>query len=136
MFSLLITIIAIALVAALALATIYYSNVYAGTSIAKTQATRALQEGNQIVGAFALYRADFEGALPTGTSDEIKAELVSKNYLTSIPSGEWVFRNDYAVRTDMDEAACLNVNKSIGINTVPLCSDAAYAGKSFCCSTE
>lgn len=135
MFSLIITIISVALVAALALATLYYGGEFVTDGQARAALTKIMQEGNQVVGALELYKAD-NGGFPSGTSDEIKTQLVSQNYLTQIPSGDWEFRNDFAVRTDLDESACLSINKKVGVDLVPECTDAAYAGRTLCCSTS
>lgn len=59
MFSLIITIVAIALVAALALATIYYGGTAFNKGAATAAATRAISQGQQIQGAMDLFNADF-----------------------------------------------------------------------------
>ncbi len=133
MFSLIVTIIAVALVAVLALATLYYGAQYVQDGQARAAITKIVQEGNQVVGALELYKAD-NGGFPIGTSDEIKAQLMAKNYLQQMPTGAWEFRNDFAVRTDLSEASCLIINKKIGVNSVPSCSDPAYTGQTVCCS--
>ena len=133
MFSLIVTVVAVVLVSLLALATIYYGGQYVADGQSRTTITKVLQEGNQVVGALELYKSD-NGAFPTGTSDEIKTQLLASNYLTQIPDGNWVFQNDYAVRTDLSQSACLVVNQRLGLSSIPACSDPAYAGKSYCCS--
>lgn len=136
MFSLIITIVAIALVALLALATIFYGTTFLSEGSARAMVTRTLQEGNQVIGAVELYKADHDGKLPTGTSDEIKATLLSTDYLKAWPDVNWEFRTDYAVRTGLSEDSCLSINKSLGIDTVPQCSDTNYTNRSFCCSAN
>lgn len=135
MFALIVTIISVFLVAALAIATLYYGGDFVSDGQARAAMTKILQEGNQVVGALELYKAD-NGGFPAGTSDEIKTQLVAQNYLKQIPSGNWEFRNDFAVRTDLDESACLTINKKVGVNLVPSCTDTAYAGRTLCCSTN
>lgn len=135
MFSLIVTIIAIVLVAALALATLYYGTTYAKDGLTRAQTSRAIQEGNQVLGAVELYKRDHETALPTGTNEQIQAALIDKGYLRAWPDGTWEFRNDQAVRTDLSEETCLSVNQRLGINTVPLCTDEGYENLRFCCST-
>lgn len=81
MFSLIISIISIALVAALALATIYYGGAGFNKSSDIATATKFLTQSNQILGADRLYRVDHEGAAPSTMQD-----LISGGYLTSIPS--------------------------------------------------
>jgi len=134
MFSLVITIIAIALVALLALATIYYGHSTFNDGHARAAAAKTLQEGNQIIGALELYKAD-KGSLPTGTNDEIKSTLLSNEYLAAWPTTQWVLRDDYVVRSDLDETACLMVNKQLKIDTIPVCDDPAFTGKSYCCKS-
>ena len=134
MFSLVIVIIAIALVAALALATIYYGGTALSKSSGEAISARALNEGNQVVGALELYRAE-HGALPTGTATEIKATLVSGQYLQAWPAEEWEPRNDYVVRTGLTHEACQAVNLKLGLSTVPSCTDSAFSARTVCCET-
>ena len=79
MFSLIVTIISIALVAALALATLYYGGAAFNKSSAMVEATRLTNQATQLQGAAELYRAD-RGAYPRNIED-----LVTHNYLKSIP---------------------------------------------------
>lgn len=80
MFSLIITIISIALVAALALATLYYGGSSFNKGAASAKATEILNQAQQLKGAMAVYRAD-HGKWATNLD-----ELVAKGYLKSIPS--------------------------------------------------
>lgn len=80
MFSLIITIIAIALVAALALATIYYGGSAFNRGASSANAAKLLNQSQQILGADRLYRADHEGAMPPSMQ-----ALVDGGYLKSIP---------------------------------------------------
>jgi len=79
MFSLIITIISVALVAALALATLYYGGDAFNQGRAKANAARVANQGQQLVAAADLFRAN-RGRYP----DSI-AELVSTDYLKSVP---------------------------------------------------
>ena len=79
MFSLIITIISIALVAALALATLYYGGAAFNKSAATADATKLISQSQQLQGAAELYKAD-TGAYPVSMAD-----LVAQNYLKSIP---------------------------------------------------
>lgn len=132
MFSLIIVIISIALVAALALATLYYGGDLVGDGQARAQATKVIQESNQITGALELYKAD-NGAYPNGTSEQIEQTLLAGSYLKQIPSGEWNFETNFAVRSDLSEESCQSINSKMGINTIPLCSDTSYNNRSVCC---
>lgn len=79
MFSLLITIISIALVAALAVATIYYGGAAFTQGKARATAAAVTSQGQQILGAAQIFRAT-QGRWP----DDIN-ELVSANYLRDVP---------------------------------------------------
>jgi hypothetical protein len=79
MFSLIITIIAIALVAALALATLYYGGPIFNEGADRAQAAKLSAQGQQIMGAMELYRAE-KGVYPQSLND-----LVADEYLKSIP---------------------------------------------------
>lgn len=134
MFSIIITVIAIALVAALIAACVYYGGQFATDGSAKAKSARYLQEGNQLVGALELYKSDHDGQLPTGTNEDIKNTLISGKYLKGWPEQEWGFTTDYAVRSEVDQNACKAVNDKIGISTVPDCSDPAYLNVRVCCT--
>lgn len=133
MFSMIITIVSIALVAILAAACLYYGASYVSDGKTRTAVTRALQEGNQIVGAFELYRAD-QGKMPEGTAEKIQEDLVTKEYLSSWPGSAWKLQTDFAVRDDLDDKQCLAVNKRMGIEGIPACDTAGITDKTFCCS--
>jgi type II secretory pathway pseudopilin PulG len=79
MFSLIITVIAIALVAALALATLYYGGPIFNAGAERAQAAKLSAQGQQIMGAMELYRAE-KGVYPQSLND-----LVADEYLKSIP---------------------------------------------------
>lgn len=127
MFSLIITIISIALVAALALATIYYGGNAFNRGADSALASKLMTQAQQILAADRLYRADNPGEMPSSME-----ELVSKGYLKSIPvaqssSGSFnAFANAgttwsmisttggraYAVTTsDLTESSCKEINK-------------------------
>lgn len=84
MFSLIITIISIALVAALALATLYYGGSAFNRGSAGAEAARLINEGQQLNGAVAIAEADAAaGGSPVSTWDN----LVTGGYLSQLPSG-------------------------------------------------
>lgn len=87
MFSLIITIISIALVAALALATIYYGGNAFNKGSAEAKASQLINEGQQINGAIAMAKADVASGSLT-TAPATVADL-SPSYLAQLPSG-WV----------------------------------------------
>lgn len=90
MFSLIITIISIALVAALALATLYYGGTAFNQGRAKADAAKLLTQTQQLLGAADMFIAR-EGRVPNGT-----AELVSLGYLKSAPQAAYAVQHAVA----------------------------------------
>lgn len=139
MFSLIITIIAIALVAILAVVTIYYGGSALNKSSDSTVTAETVNKGNQIQGAFELYRAD-HGSLPVGTADEIKQTLINSNYLKDWPAAknsnsQWGLINDYATLSGLSQSQCEAINQQmLGSTTIPACSASGNEGRSYCCS--
>lgn len=133
MFSLIITIISIALVAALAVATIYYGGSVFGQGTSQAQAGKVVNEGQQIDGAIKLYQTDHAGSVPSDLQS-----LIEGTYLKGIPPGQWSFQNDYVVNTDLSEEACKKANEMLNLNltSVPSCSDPAWEGKTVCCYND
>lgn len=136
MFSIIITIISIALVALLALATIYYGGSSFNRSSAEANATKVLTQAQQILSADQLYRADHPGKKPTSMQ-----ELVDAGYLKSIPTASlstkftafaaaepisWTMINTangrgYSLSNSslIDEDSCKGINfKSLGQNGI------------------
>jgi len=126
-FSLLIVIVSIALVASLATATIYFGGDAFTSAGADAEAARAISESQQLAGAITLYKAA-EGADVTDLS-----VLVSSNYLTTLPGGAWQVVEGGVARTDLTENQCLAANKKLGINSVPTCDDPQYTAIEVCC---
>ena len=123
MFSLIITIISIALVAALALATLYYGGSAFNKGAAGAVAARLINEGQQMNGAVALYKADV-GAGSTAVVVTDLAGLASAGYLSSVPA-------DFASTTTLASGAvtatvsadvCAEVTKRAGTATVFGCT--------------
>ena len=135
MFSLLVTIIAIALVALIAVASVMYGGKALNNATSAARISQTIQEGAQISSAVQVYRV-YEGAYPSGKADEIAQELVAKKYLATMPAGNWVFKPGLAVREDIDAQMCEAVNEKLGIFGVPSCSDEAIKGKSVCCTSD
>lgn len=122
MFSLIITIISIALVAALALATIYYGGTAFNKGSAEATASQLINEGQQINGAVAMARADFaSGAL---TTEKATVADLAPSYLAQIPAN-WTTSTSIAgtnagtlVRSvAVPTAVCDAVNKKAGHTT-------------------
>ncbi len=83
MFSLIITIISIALVAALALATLYYGGDAFNRGSVAAQASRLINEGQQANGAVALAKADAAAGDAAVTTWD---GLVDAKYLSQLPA--------------------------------------------------
>lgn len=133
MFSLIITLVAVALVAALALATLYFGSDSLNRGAAATEAAHTLQEGNQLVGALELHRV-VEGSLPAGpTSQDVINALRTGNYLTQHPSQKWSYETDHVVYDGLSAETCEAINAKLSIPVVPSCSDPQYAKRHVCC---
>lgn len=80
MFQLIVSVIAIALVAVLAAASIYYGGAAFSNSTAKGNVTALINGGQQISGASALYKVDW-----TVAPADISALVASSSYLAAAP---------------------------------------------------
>lgn len=116
MFSLIITIISIALVAALALATLYYGGDAFNRGSAGATASRLINEGQQINGAVTLANAD---AAAGGTAVTDLAGLVTAGYLSQLP-GMFAAQGTTTLAAGIVKVAagsadvCTEVNKRAG----------------------
>ena len=129
MFSLLIGFIALALVAALVLAAVFYGGPVLSRYGHAAQVAQTLSEEQQLMGAINLYRTD-KAKSPTVITD-----LVDGNYLKSVPEG-WILSGRYLVNQNhpkITDDFCIKYNQKVGINFVPQCNDPAYSGVSVCC---
>jgi hypothetical protein len=86
MFQLIVTIISIALIVALALASIFYGGSAFTNSAAKTAEAALVNGGQQIAGAAVLYRNDNAGANVTSISSLTSANSYGVTYLQAVPS--------------------------------------------------
>lgn len=130
MFSLIISLVAIALVVVLAVATMWYGGDAFTKNKVKSNVATVMAAGNQISGAVEAYKANY-GSAPT-TLDE----LVSKKLLNNVPQGSWQFANDYIVQGAVSQAECTEANRQLGFIGVPDCADPTVTGVTACCSTN
>jgi hypothetical protein len=87
MFALIISIIAIALVVALAGATLYYGGDAFSKGSARSTAAALVNQGQQISGAWTLYKADHGGSAPVATDlATVRTALVGGQYLAALPT--------------------------------------------------
>jgi len=140
-FSLIITIMAVALVVVLIAATMYYG----GSSVSEdaqleTDAIQTMNEISQIRAAIEMYQAE------RGTQVDSLETLVTENYLSAIP-GNWssaatpagvplTFTATQLSKSETENAAlCAKVNEKLGLETTPLCSaiPATFHG---CCRVD
>jgi len=151
MFSLIITIISVALVAILAIAALYYGGSSFNDGTVKAQAAQLIVEGQQIEGAVTIFYSDNE-RYPTDLN-----ELVSSGYLTSIPDGTvamltpssgvalaasagWVTPTSgqptYEISAPVTDAVCEAVNQtSLGSNGIPAQAYASYSTQCYYSAT-
>lgn len=133
MFSLIITIISIALVAALALATLYYGGDAFNQGRAGAEASRLINEGQQLNGAVALGKA-------TNVTPLVDLQdLVDGDVLTQLPAS---FASEGAtliagpVTAAATEEVCDEVQERAGVAS-PFTSPAtAPAGQMYGCTTD
>lgn len=131
MFSLIITVVSIALVAVLAFLAIYYGGDAWSNSNQKAIAAKTINGGQQIAGAVQMYRND------TGNVPADLWELTSNGrYLSNLPEGAWTTGTDSVVAA-VNEAQCMEINSQLGLGltSVPSCSDAQFSSTSVCCAT-
>lgn len=131
MFSLIITLIAIVLVVAVALAALYYGGTAFQSGDTRAMATRYAVEAEQIQAAITLFRTEHQ-RLPTSLS-ELTAE---SKYLTTAPSQVWTNTNSAFIQTDANKVpgdVCLLFNQGRGVEYVPTCEDPAYRSMVVCC---
>ena len=112
MFSLIITVISVALVAALAIATAYYGGDVYETRKSQSEANRYINETQQIVGAINLWRAEGNGPLEGGVQ-----ALVDEEYLDSAPDAAefYNFQTGALSRAVGNAATCKQVNITAGL---------------------
>lgn len=131
MFSLIIAILAIILVALLAAATIYYGGDSFNKGNSKAKAAEILNQAEMIKGAFTAYKIE-QGTIeinaadcnvPSGKFDNCLEPLVTKEYLTDIPQGAdgWYIDNDKVLRRTLKEdvKACAIANYVNGAEGMP-----------------
>lgn len=138
MFSLIIAILAIILVALLAAATIYYGGDSFNKGNSKAKAAEILNQAELIKGAFTAYKIE-QGTIEINAVDcnmdqdkfdNCLEPLITKEYLTDIPQGAegWYIDNDKVLRrtlkSDVKACAIANyVNGAVGVPQNPEAAD-------------
>lgn len=130
MFSLILSLLVMALIGVVVFMGSYYMG--DGAFAAKDQASAAtvINGASQINGAIKLYEVQHRGNPP-----ESLDTIVEEGYLKSIPQGEWAFADDAVQNTGVKEATCRQVNKRLHDDpAIPVCSESTdFMG---CCSTS
>lgn len=137
MFSLIITIISIALVGALAMATLYFGGDAFQQGSAKAAASTVVNQASQINGANTLSFLDNQAYAADVTA------LVTGDYLASAPNPGSISDQDYALSTDgsitltgLTDAVCEQVNEQAGATQATyadLAAAVAGMGEQFGC---
>lgn len=129
MISLIITIIAIVLVALIAFAVIWYGGSSFVSANAEAVVSTLVNQGAQIKAATLLYETDNAGNTPSSI-----AELVSKGYLLTVPSNWNVTQGgtQIAYVPVNSSEVCTKFNAKFGIIGVPSCSSIS-TNQPVCC---
>lgn len=109
MFSLIITIVSIALVALLAAATLYFGGDIHSDARKQAAASQAMLAMQQVQGATTLYKAEHT-VLPTSPEDLITAGYLKFLPETNLNGAPWSFGNGYIVTMLNDPATCKEIN--------------------------
>lgn len=132
MFTLILSLVSIALVACLAIASLYYGGSVFSEGAVSAHASQLLAEANQIQGAVQMFVSD-HGRNPSGP-----AELVAGGeYLKSLPAS-WGGGPSYLATTPTSSSVSLDScrlfnERRLGISTIPSCTDPLYIDKVVCC---
>ena len=120
MFALIISIIAIALVVALAGATLYYGGDAFTQGTARSTAAALVNQGQQISAAYTLFESDNGGAAPAAIGD-----LVTGEYLAAVPTSPvngngWVFGTNAATEViATPDAGVISAEVCDAVNALP-----------------
>lgn len=114
MFSLIITIVSIALIVAITGATMYYGGDSLTQGRDKANASAIVAAGQQIAGAINMYDA-MEDTPLTGEVDEegLKTALVDEGYLKAIPQVNGTTDGVWEVNADDNQITLTNVNEAV-----------------------
>lgn len=127
MATLIMTVIAIVLVIALTIATIFYGGNIFKESGSDVEVAQLMAQGQQIRAAIKLYKNE-HSRVPANLE-----LLVSEGYLNSLPEGGWVQANNSLLRPDIEFDQCLRVNRMRGVDEVLACDDPNISDNHLCC---
>ena len=132
MFSIIVTLISIALVACLAIASMYYGGNLFAQSAVNARTTQLLAEASQIQGAVELFKAE-NGRNPSGPVELATGGVYHKAFPDNWGGGpSYLSTNPTADSVSQDSCVMFN-QKRLGISTIPSCTDPLYTEKVVCC---
>lgn len=148
MFQLIVAVISIALVAALAIASIFYGGEAFNKSSEKSAVTALVNQGQQIHAAIQLYQADNGGSLSGLTSDLSALTDTTDGkaaYLATLPAvpskiatGAWTYdatnkniKVNLATGVDENSSACTEVTNQAGGGNRFYCAEAVDADPAY-----
>lgn len=127
MFSLIITLVAIALTISLAAAALYYGGVNATRTKNEAEAARLLNESAQIKAGLILEKT------ATGNVTSDQSVLVSRGYLAKELSG-WVLGDGFIYYPGVNLDVCEAANRKVGVASTPSCDSPDTTA--VCCKAE
>jgi hypothetical protein len=131
MFSLILVLAGLALVAAIAVTTVYYGGDTATAGSANAEAASLLAQSEQIASASAAYTTDHNGIRPPSLE-----ELVAQEYLNAIPPG-WqepaLANTPITSKVVASASACELFNRRQGLEGIPHCDDFTTLNSPVCC---
>lgn len=129
MFSLIIGVVTVALVAVILLATMYYGGSAFYTAGPKAKAAQLTTEAEQLRTAIQMFLVD-NGKLPSKLEDLTAEGKYLRNTPENWKSTSQFFTNEsYQVEKD----TCLIFNQQRGVPFVPECTDEVYRNVTVCC---
>lgn len=141
MFQLIVAVISIALVAALAGASIYYGGSAFSGSTAKANVTSLINQGQQISGAVTLYRTDNSGGNPANIDALVTEYMQSVPTPPQIADGDWALGSgsevaNIALDSESAAAVCAEVVKQSGSSDTADDADTPPDGVQFACTND
>lgn len=128
MFSLVLALVSILIIAVLVVATLWFGGSGFTTGQVAATAARVVNESAQIQGAVETYKVNNGDNLPSSMSD-----LINGGYLNNAPSASWSFATDSVQSSILDQPACLRADTMLGFSfsSVPGCS--LFPNVTICC---
>ena len=134
MFSLIITIISIALVAALAVATIYYGGSAFSSGSAKAVAATIVSNAQQVTGANVLYANDNSGAYASSIATLVPTYLASQPVPPANGASAYaVSSSNVFTATVANQQVCAAIDATVGITSIPTAAPAASSATQYYC---